>query len=111
MKNLFIVLLLFSVSSYASDTTVGHDPTEPLSWLKPEQVKKKTLKKRQYFPELQAISCNGQSNCYAVLDDKSMTKGDKISGYTLLAINEESVSIGRPGKQWQLFLFSQDIKN
>jgi MSHA biogenesis protein MshK len=111
MKNLFIVLLLFSVSSYASDATVGHDPTEPLSWLKPEPVKKKVLKKRQYFPELQAISCNGQSNCYAVLDDKSMTKGDKISGYTLLAINEESVSIGRSGKQWQLSLFSQDIKN
>lgn len=59
MKNIFLVLLLFSASSYAPDATVGHDPTEPLSWLKPEPAKKKVVKKRQYFPSLQAISCTG----------------------------------------------------
>lgn len=111
MKSVLLIFVLFSTSLWASDVVVGHDPTEPLSWLKPEPVKKKTVKKRQYLPSLQAISCNGESDCNAVLDDKSMRKGDKISGYTLLAINEESVSIGRSGKQWQLSLFSQDIKN
>lgn len=111
MKNVFLIFVLFSTSIFASDTTVGHDPTEPLSWLKPEIVKKKSVKKHQYFPSLQAISCNGQFDCNAVLNDKPMKKGDKISGYTLLAINEESVSIGRSGKQWKLSLFSQDIKN
>ncbi|GLR75800.1 type IV pilus, mannose-sensitive hemagglutinin D (MSHK) [Aliivibrio sifiae] len=111
MKHLFLMVVLFSASISASEAVVGHDPTEPLSWFKPEPVKKKVIKKRQYFPSLQAISCNGESDCNAVLDDKSMNKGDKISGYTLLAINEESVSIGRSGKKWQLSLFSQDIKN
>ncbi|MGN2611208.1 hypothetical protein ACTFQ6_04605 [Aliivibrio fischeri] len=40
-----------------------------------------------------------------------MKRGDKVSGYTLLTIGEESVSIGRAGKQWQLSLFPQNIKN
>lgn len=49
MKNIFLVLLLFSASSHASDATVGHDPTEPLSWLKPEPVKKKCLRNASIF--------------------------------------------------------------
>lgn len=111
MKNFLILLVLFSSFTFASDTIEGHDPTEPLSWTKPSPKKKVVTKKRQYFPSLQAISCSGTNDCYAVLDDKSMKKGDKISGYTLLAIGEESVSIGRFGKKWQLSLFSQNIKN
>ncbi|WP_300176750.1 type IV pilus, mannose-sensitive hemagglutinin D (MSHK) [uncultured Aliivibrio sp.] len=114
MKNMIFLLVLLSTSINASDVSdavIGHDPTEPLRWVKPVQAKKVVTKKRQYFPSLQAISCSGNNDCYAVLDDKSMKKGDKISGYTLLAVNEESVSIGRAGKKWQLSLFSQNIKN
>lgn len=111
MKNMIFLLVLFSTSINASDAVIEHDPTEPLSWMEPVQAKKVVTKKRQYFPSLQAISCSGNNDCYAVLDDKSMKKGDKISGYTLLAVNEESVSIGRSGKKWQLSLFSQNIKN
>ena len=114
MKSFIFLLVLFSASinaSDASDAAMGHDPTEPLSWTKPAPIKKVVTKKRHYFPSLQAISCSGNNDCYAVLDDKSMKKGDKISGYTLLAVNEESVSIGRSGKKWQLSLFSQNIKN
>lgn len=108
---MIFLLVLFSTSINASDAVIEHDPTEPLSWMEPVQAKKVVTKKRQYFPSLQAISCSGNNDCYAVLDDKSMKKGDKISGYTLLAVNEESVSIGRSGKKWQLSLFSQNIKN
>lgn len=111
MKIIIFLLVLLSTSINASDAVIGHDPTEPLRWMKPVQAKKVVTKKRQYLPSLQAISCSGNNDCYAVLDDKSMKKGDKISGYTLLAVNEESVSIGRAGKKWQLSLFSQNIKN
>ncbi|MDD9177565.1 MULTISPECIES: type IV pilus, mannose-sensitive hemagglutinin D (MSHK) [Aliivibrio] len=111
MKVFLILLALFSSFMFASDSIEGHDPTEPLSWTKPVAKKKVVTKKRHYFPSLQAISCSGTNDCYAVLDDKSMKKGDKVSGYTLLAIREDSVSIGRSGKTWQLSLFSQNIKN
>ncbi|ACH67207.1 MULTISPECIES: hypothetical protein [Aliivibrio] len=113
MKNRFLVFILMSLplSVSASEAVLGHDPTEPLSWSTPAPVQKKVIKKRQYFPSLQAINCNAESDCYAVLDDKSMKRGDKVSGYTLLTIGEESVSIGRAGKQWQLSLFPQNIKN
>lgn len=112
MKNGGLALILMSLPliASASEAELGHDPTEPLSWTKPVPVHKKTVKKRQYMPSLQAINCTSISDCYAVVDDKVLKKGDKVSGYTLLNINEESVSIGRSGKQWRLSLFQQDIK-
>ncbi|MCP3698725.1 MAG: type IV pilus, mannose-sensitive hemagglutinin D (MSHK) [Aliivibrio sp.] len=111
MKFFLILLALFSSFTLASDSIEGHDPTEPLSWTKPVGKKKVVTKKRKYMPSLQAITCSGTEHCYAVLNDKPMKKGEKISGYTLLAIHEDSVSIGRSGKTWQLSLFSQNIKN
>jgi len=107
---MFLVLALLSSTVEASE--IGQDPTKPLSWLQPSSpVKAKVVKKRQYFPSLQAITCNDSTECNAVLDNQAMIKGDKISGYVLLSINEESVLIGRSGKQWHLSLFLQDIKN
>lgn len=113
VKYFLLLFVLLASSINASEISAGHDPTEPLSWLKPEPQQKKIVKKRQYFPSLQAINCNGSGNadCYAVLDDKSMKQGEKISGYTLLSINDDNVFIGRAGKRWELSLFSQDIKH
>ncbi len=111
MNKLGLLFILFSVSINASEVSEGHDPTKPLSWFKSEPVKKKVVRKRQHVPVLQAINCIEQSECYAVLDNKSLQQGDKVSGYTLLSIDANNVLISRSGKQWQLSLFSLDIKN
>ncbi len=88
----------------AVDSNLKHDPTEPFNWLKPMASKKSTVKKR--LPQLQAINCSDADHCYAVLDNQSVEKGDRVSGYILLSVNEESVSICRLGNKWQLSLFS-----
>ncbi len=84
------------------------DPTAPLGWAKTEQVKK--TKKTVPVPELQSIVCKDNNQCYAILNDKVVDKGDSVSGYKVSNVTSSQVELKQGNKSWTLKLFSLDIK-
>ena len=101
---LSILICMFSTVTFAEQ-----DPTAPLGWKKPvETVKKKA---RTYpLPRLQSIVCQESNNCYAILNDKIIARGETLSGYYVKSVEKERVVLSRAGKYWNLTMFNTDIK-
>lgn len=98
------LLLMVTTCGYASE-----DPTAPLGWEK--SVPKTEIAKPSYpVPTLQSIVCAEGRNCYAIVDQKMVAQGDMIKGYRVTAIHPDQVKLTRAGREWQLALFTLDIK-
>ncbi len=84
------------------------DPTAPLGWAAPAaqapSVKPVVVK----VPQLHSIIC--VQSCQAVLNDRVVSQGDSINGYQVARITADQVTLRRGEQQWQLALFSLDIK-
>ncbi|WP_428775073.1 MSHA biogenesis protein MshK [Vibrio sp.] len=99
-------LLLFTIVSVSA--IAAQDPTAPLNWQAPKSNKTGSVS-RKPLPNLQSIAC--ESNlCSAVLQDQVVTVGDKVYGYRVSRIRPETVTLTRGSKQWNLELFTLDIK-
>ncbi|EEZ01357.1 MSHA biogenesis protein MshK [Vibrio sp. RC586] len=98
------LLLMVAANSYATE-----DPTAPLGWEKSAPKTEKT-KPTYPVPTLQSIVCAQGRSCYAIVDQKVVAQGDVINGYRVAAIQPDQVKITRAGKEWQLALFTLDIK-
>ncbi|WP_434358265.1 MSHA biogenesis protein MshK [Parasalinivibrio latis] len=96
-------VLAIPVCSYAGSVAV--DPTAPLGWQKPVS---KARQVRQPLPALQSIICT--VSCDAVIGGKSVAAGDVVDGYRVGKISDSSVLLYRDGKQWQLSLFRDQVK-
>ncbi len=98
----------FAISSlfHAVNVQAQQDPTAPLGWQKkisPTRISAPTL------PQLQSVICE-QSRCRATLNGQTLMVGRYIKGYRVSQINDSSVILTRNQKQWQLSLFTADIK-
>ncbi|OBU26171.1 hypothetical protein [Photobacterium aquimaris] len=93
--------LLFAVNIHAQQ-----DPTAPLGWQK--KTSSVTVS-APLLPQLQSVICDAQA-CRATLSGKSVTVGSVIRGYTVSRVSDSSVVLTRNQKQWQLSLFSTNIK-
>ncbi|OAN16508.1 MSHA biogenesis protein MshK [Photobacterium jeanii] len=102
---LLAAMLVASASSHTA--WASQDPTAPLGWQAPA---KKQVKVRARVPQLQGIFCEQQSDCNVIINNKLVGVGGRVSGYTLTAIHDDSVTVTRNGKQWQLELFAENIK-
>nr|QIH43264.1 MSHA biogenesis protein MshK [Vibrio ziniensis] len=83
------------------------DPTAPLGWAKKEPVQKV---RKVPVPELQSIVCKNNSQCYAILNDKVVEKGNSVSGYKVSNVTASQVELKQGNKSWTLKLFSLDVK-
>ena len=95
-----ICCLFYGVKVHAQQ-----DPTAPLSW---PQQRSSSLHSRSALPQLQSVICEPQ--CRAILSGQPVAVGSYITGYRVSRINDSSVILTRNKKQWQLSLFSTDIK-
>jgi MSHA biogenesis protein MshK len=87
------------------------DPTAPLGWQQPAQQSSKPVKeKRVRLPTVQSIVCSDNSDCHAVLNNRVVSGGDKVSGYRITEITPQGVRVTRAGREWTLSLFSLSIK-
>jgi MSHA biogenesis protein MshK len=107
---LFICFTSVTASANTEDDSSASDPTAPLSWTAPKQVK--TEKKKTYYPvpKLKSIVCLGGVECSVILNDRLVEQGDWVSGYQVQKIDNEYVVLVRQGKRWVLELFDSTIK-
>lgn len=104
-NKLLISLLGFSCAAFAQQ-----DPTAPLGWQKAPESKPVKKVVRHKVPTLQSIVCGEQSECYAILNGKALSAGEKINGYQLNSIQSGYVTVARGGKQWKLEMFPLEVK-
>ncbi|MDR9825938.1 MSHA biogenesis protein MshK [Vibrio sp. FNV 38] len=102
---LWVTLASLSFGCYATQ-----DPTAPLGWAAPAKTTAPT--KRTYrVPKLNSIICKpAQADCTAILNNRVVVKGDTVNGYRVNKITEQHVMLTRAGKQWNLQMFTLDIK-
>ncbi|MGF1763998.1 MSHA biogenesis protein MshK [Aliivibrio kagoshimensis] len=113
VKYKYLLLMICGVSVVAqAETTVKtqHDPTEPLGWMTPKQVVTKKATPREKVPTLQLLTCINEQPCSAVINSKMVHKGDNVSGYKVVNIDDKRVTIKKGSRTWKLELFSSDIK-
>ncbi|MGF1685794.1 MSHA biogenesis protein MshK [Photobacterium japonica] len=99
-----VLASVFTPPSVAQD-----DPTAPLSWQALTAPVRATKTVR--LPQLQSIVCQETvaSQCYAILNGRTLALGARIQGYTLSAITEDEVRLARGGRQWRLRLFADNV--
>ncbi|MBV7262074.1 MSHA biogenesis protein MshK [Photobacterium sp. WH77] len=95
-----LLLALFSTATLAES-----DPTAPLGWQAPSVKKTAT----QRLPSLEGIVCPEQDQCSVILNSQVVLPGEAISGYTLKAVDGETVILQRGSRQWRLALYSEEI--
>ncbi len=100
-----IGLLAALMSIPVSAESVVVDPTAPIGWQKPVA---KPRQVKQPLPALQSVICT--NTCDAVIAGKIVTSGDSVNGYRVGKISDSSVLLYRDGKQWQLSLFRDQVK-
>ncbi|WP_432715640.1 MSHA biogenesis protein MshK [Vibrio sinaloensis] len=102
LLSMLSVLMIFGVQA-------KQDPTAPLGWQAQASSVKKA-NKAPPLPKLQSIVCMTDSPCAAVLNGQSLVMGERVSGYTVRRIEQESVTLSRGDKVWKLSLFSLEVK-
>ncbi len=105
VKALLIVMVCVSTPLWAAV-----DPTAPLNWSKPAEAKAEVKKSSYALPKLQSIVCGMAAECQAILSGKVVSKGQSVSGYRVVKVETDSVTVARANKQWTLSLFSEDVK-
>ncbi|MDG3084800.1 MSHA biogenesis protein MshK [Vibrio hannami] len=110
-KALDLSCLIFLLCGLRLTASAAEDPTAPLNWTKPKIHNQAKVKNNYPLPSLQSIVCEERkSNCYAIVNNKVVNRGEVISGYRIKNITSEKVDVTRSGKQWELNMFPLDIK-
>lgn len=103
----FVAIALLGI--LAGNARASQDPTAPLGWQAPAQ--KRTVTKTKLPPQLQGgIVCSELSTCTVILNNVSVERGERVSGYTLTDIQDDHVTVTRGGKKWRLELFADIVK-
>ncbi|WP_353505598.1 MSHA biogenesis protein MshK [Vibrio sp. SCSIO 43136] len=88
----------------------AQDPTAPLGWSAPATVTKAKPKSRFRLPVLNSIVCQTDVDCVAVVDNKLVEQGGRVSGFVASRIEPDFVIVKQGTRQWRLELFAKDIK-
>ncbi|MEZ8101919.1 MSHA biogenesis protein MshK [Vibrio bivalvicida] len=103
------ICLLLLVAGYSFNAFASQDPTAPLGWQNPQHSMATTVK-RKSVPKLQSIVCEDKGGCSAIINGEVVLVGEQISDYRVGQIKPETVTLVRDGKQWELKLFSLEVK-
>ncbi|WP_052671622.1 hypothetical protein [Photobacterium kishitanii] len=106
MVKYIVAGLAISSLLHAVNVQAQQDPTAPLGWQKKSPS---VVVSAPSLPQLQSVICE-QQHCRAILNGQTVRVGSYIKGYTVSRISDSSVILTRNKKQWQLSLFSADIK-
>ena len=106
-------VLLLSLILTSALVRAEQDPTAPLGWMTPQQKTAPAKKTPTHYrlPSLESIVCKADTPCYAILNGEIVAQGETIRGYRVKKIDSEYVTLQRGSKQWELEMFSLDIKN
>lgn len=85
----------------------AQDPTAPLGWIN-NNSKVRVISQSQ-LPTLQSIICSDQ-HCSAILNGTAISLGGSIRGYKLTYLTDNTVTLSRGSKKWQLALFADNIR-
>ncbi|PFG55195.1 MSHA biogenesis protein MshK [Vibrio sp. ES.051] len=108
VKKLIISMIVMAA---AGDTWANQDPTAPLGWQKPiTEASAKPTVKQYRLPTLNSIVCKPTTECVAIMDNKLVEKGERLKGYRIASINSKFVTLKRGNRQWDLELFSLNVK-
>ena len=85
----------------------AQDPTAPLGWIN-NNSKVRVISQTQ-LPTLQSIIC-GDQHCSVILNGTVVDLGESIQGYKLTHVTDNTVTLSRGSKKWQLALFADNIR-
>lgn len=102
-------LVIFLAAMVSLSAYAAQDPTAPLGWNK-SKSSASARAKTYPLPTLQSIVCDQGTQCFVMLNDKIVTKGQSVSGYQIQGITSDRVTLARAGKTWQLELFNSNVK-
>ena len=101
-------LIIILVTGFIMPPTfAAQDPTAPLGWI--NNNSKVRVISRSQLPTLQSIICSGQ-HCSVILNGTVVGLGESVQGYKLIHITDNTVTLSRNGKKWQLALFAENIR-
>lgn len=104
-----VTVSLIALLLGATTASASQDPTAPLGWQAPAT---QTRTPQMRLPQLQSTFCNVMgTDCRAILNNVSVRPGGRISGYTLVSIEDDVVILKRGGRQWRLEMFADNIKS
>ncbi|WP_239996526.1 MSHA biogenesis protein MshK [Photobacterium phosphoreum] len=106
MVKYIVAGLVLSCLFFAVTVQAQQDPTAPLGWQKKTSPAIISIPR---LPQLQSVICDNH-RCRATLNGHTVTVGSHIKGYRVSQINDSSVILTRNQKQWQLSLFTANIK-
>lgn len=100
------LIIILVTGSIMQPTFAAQDPTAPLGWINNNKVR---VISRSQLPTLQSIICGGQ-HCSVILNGIVVGLGGSVQGYKLIHITDNTVTLSRNGKKWQLALFAENIR-
>lgn len=109
MVKYIALIIMLIVSFIALPTFAAQDPTAPLGWMNNTSSSKMRVISRPQLPQLQSIICDSQQ-CSVILNGIVAGLGGRVLGYKLIRITDNTVTLSRGGKTWQLALFAENIR-
>ncbi|MDD1792061.1 MSHA biogenesis protein MshK [Enterovibrio sp. ZSDZ42] len=106
MKALSRWVAIVAFTSLSFGVFAQSDPTAPLGYDAPSKA---TKTKTYRLPRLDAILCGGNNACSAVINGRSVSKGQSINGYFISAIHDNSVTLKRGERRWSLTVFNEQV--
>nr|WP_086938840.1 hypothetical protein [Thaumasiovibrio occultus] len=104
------LLLALGSAALSSGAWAITDPTAPLGYTEPKTqiVAPTTRTTAAPMPRLDSILCREQ--CSAVISGELVAPGDSVSGYQVKAITAQQVTLTRGGRQLELTMFPEFIR-
>ncbi|WP_297481614.1 MSHA biogenesis protein MshK [uncultured Photobacterium sp.] len=106
VKNITLIILLV-IGFIVQSAFAAQDPTAPLGWI--NNNSKVRIIPRAPLPALQSIICD-ERHCSVILNGTVVGLGGSIQGYKLIRVTDNTVTLSRGGKKWQLALFAENIR-
>ncbi|SKA27005.1 MSHA biogenesis protein MshK [Photobacterium toruni] len=107
MVKYIALITLFVTSLIVQSAFAAQDPTAPLGWT--NNNSKVRVISRAQLPTLQSIICDDQ-HCSVILNGTVVGLGGSVQGYKLTHITDNTVTLSRGSKKWQLALFAENIR-
>lgn len=101
VKYTLLFFLIVSTSA-AADVAPLVDPTKPINY----KVKAVYKKKHSSLPKLQSILSKGQQR-QAIINNKLYTAGQRVNGYQITRIENDTVLLHYKSKSYKLVLYTK----
>ncbi|MFD2178860.1 hypothetical protein [Veronia pacifica] len=122
MRNVISIILCLAALYTATATaeTTLPDPTAPLGYQPkvvvpekkaPIKMVKKKAPRRVSLPRLDAVMCQSDQACVAILNGEMVEEGKPYKGFNVVKVTNDKAVLSKQRKKWTLTLYSEQVVN